>query len=199
MTSAGDPFAVTGASGELGGRVAALLARAGAPLRLVVRDASRVPVLPDAVGATDVAIVPGGYGDPLLEGALDGARTLLLVSATESRDRVEQHVAAVDAARAARVERIVYLSFLAAAPDATFTFARDHFRTEQHVRASGAAFTFLRPSLYLDLVPSWIGRDDVIRGPAGEGASPGSRATTSPKSPPRCCSRAVRTTVAPTT
>ncbi|HST41521.1 MAG TPA: SDR family oxidoreductase [Conexibacter sp.] len=160
-----ETIAVTGASGAIGGRVAVQLARRGATQRLVVRDAARAP----DVGA-EVAVVPGGYGDgPRLREALDGAGTLLLVSATEARDRVDQHRAAVDAARAAGVERIVYLSFLAAAPDATFTFARDHFETELHVRASGAAFTFLRPSLYADLVPGWVGADGVIRGPAGDG------------------------------
>lgn len=160
-----ETIAVTGASGAIGGRVAVQLARRGATQRLVVRDAARAP----DVGA-EVAVVPGGYGDgPGLREALDGAGTLLLVSATEARDRVDQHRAAVDAARAAGVERIVYLSFLAAAPDATFTFARDHFETELHVRASGAAFTFLRPSLYADLVPGWVGADGVIRGPAGDG------------------------------
>ncbi|HYM57650.1 MAG TPA: NmrA family NAD(P)-binding protein, partial [Solirubrobacteraceae bacterium] len=76
---------------------------------------------------------------------------------------------AVDAALAAGVRRIVYTSFLAAAPDATFTFARDHFHTEEHVRATGAAHTFLRSSLYLDYVPLFCGADGVIRGPAGEG------------------------------
>lgn len=41
-------IAVTGVTGRLGGRVAALLAAEGVPLRLVVRDASRAPKLPDA-------------------------------------------------------------------------------------------------------------------------------------------------------
>lgn len=170
MSASAEPLiVVTGASGEIGGRVAARLARAGARRRLVVRDESRAAAL--AVGDdAEVAVVPGGYANPDgLRGALAGATTLFLVSATESRDRVAQHLAAVDAARAAGVGRIVYLSFLAAAPHATFTFARDHFATEQHLRASGAAFTFLRPSLYLDLVPSWVGADGAIRGPAGEG------------------------------
>jgi NAD(P)H dehydrogenase (quinone) len=170
MSATAEPLiVVTGASGELGGRVAARLARAGARQRLVVRDESRAPAL--GVGDdAEVAVVPGGYANPDgLRGALAGATTLFLVSARESRERVAHHLAAVDAARAAGVGRIVYLSFLAAAPHATFTFARDHFATEQHLRASGAAFTFLRPSLYLDLVPSWVGADGAIRGPAGEG------------------------------
>ena len=101
--------------------------------------------------------------------ALNGVETLFLVSASEAYDRVRQHTTAIDAAVAAGVERVVYLSFLAAAPDATFTFARDHFHTEEHVRSTGLRHTFLRPSLYLDLLPTWVGADACIRGPAGDG------------------------------
>ena len=84
-----------------------------------------------------------GDGDAMRE-ALEGVATLFLVPAEESADRVTQHRTAVDAAVAAGVERIVYLSFLAAAPDATFTLARDHWATEEHIRAAGVAFTFAR-------------------------------------------------------
>jgi uncharacterized protein YbjT (DUF2867 family) len=41
--------------------------------------------------------------------------------------------------------------------------------TEQQVRASGMAFTFLRDSFYHPLLPSMAGPDGVIRGPAGNG------------------------------
>ena len=76
-----------------------------------------------------------------MRAALAGVSTLLLIPAEESADRVAQHRAAVDAAVAAGVERIVYLSFVGAAVDATFTLARDHWATEQHVRGAGVAFT----------------------------------------------------------
>ena len=49
---ASDPsrtIAVTGASGVLGGRVAARLSAAGAPLRLVVRDPERAPLDSEAL------------------------------------------------------------------------------------------------------------------------------------------------------
>jgi uncharacterized protein YbjT (DUF2867 family) len=75
----------------------------------------------------------------------------------------------VDAAVEAGVERIVYLSFVAAAPDTTFTFGRDHYHTEQHIRAAGLGFTFLRDNWYQDMLPLMAGADGVIRGPAGEG------------------------------
>jgi uncharacterized protein YbjT (DUF2867 family) len=158
------PIAVTGATGGLGGRVARLLAERGVPLRLVVRDPRRAPVLPAA------EVVAGSYDDPAgLRAALDGIETLLLVSATEHPDRIALHASAVGAAAAAGVARIVYTSFLGAAPDSTFTFARDHWHTEQAIRGSGAAWVFLRDSLYLDMIPVFVGSDGVIRGPAGDG------------------------------
>jgi NAD(P)H dehydrogenase (quinone) len=157
-------IAVTGATGELGGRVARRLASLGVEQRLVVRDPARAPDLPGA------EVVGGGaYGDPAMTEALRGARTLYLVSAAEDADRIALHTAAVDAAVDAGVERIVYASFLRAAPDSTFTFARDHWATEEHIKATGVKYTFLRNSEYLDWVPMLAGPDGVIRGPADEG------------------------------
>src|SRR6185312_12648472 len=59
--------------------------------------------------------------------------------------------------------------FMGAAPDASFTLARDHWATEEHIRGSGLAFTFLRDNLYADFLPFMAGEDGVIRGPAGDG------------------------------
>ncbi|WP_020668305.1 SDR family oxidoreductase [Amycolatopsis nigrescens] len=158
-------IAVTGATGALGGRVARRLAEAEAAPRLLGRDQSRLPELPGAVAAP-----PAGYGDAeAMRRAIDGAGTLFLVSAHESQDRVREHVTAIDAAVAAGVERIVYVSFLAAAPDATFTFGRDHWHTEEHIRSTGLRHTFLRDSLYLAALPAMTGKDGVLRGPAGDG------------------------------
>jgi NAD(P)H dehydrogenase (quinone) len=157
-------LAVTGATGELGGRVARRLAGRGVAQRLVVRDPARAPALPGA----EVAQATYGNGEAMRR-ALDGVATMLLVSASEDADRVRLHTTAVDAAVAAGVERVLYLSFLACGPDATFTVARDHWHTEQHLRASGVRHTFLRDSLYLDYFPLFVGADGVIRGPAGDG------------------------------
>ncbi|MFE2021283.1 NAD(P)H-binding protein [Streptomyces sp. NPDC059499] len=161
----GPLVAVTGASGAVGGRVAGRLARTGGPVRLLGRDPARLPRLPGA----DLA-PPAPYGDgEAMRRALDGAHTLFLVSAHESPDRVGQHITAVDAAVAVGVERIVYVSFLAAAPDATFTFGRDHWHTEAHIRMTGVRYTFLRDSWYLAGLPAMTGADGILRGPAGEG------------------------------
>lgn len=157
-------IAVTGVTGGLGGRVARRLGERGARLRVVVRDPARMRDLPGA----EVAVA--SYGDAAaMRAALAGVTTMLFVSASESADRVGEHVTLVDAAVAAGVARIVYMSFLGAAPAATFTLARHHWQTEEHIRSSGVAFTFLRDSVYLDVLPYFVGADAAIRGPAGRG------------------------------
>jgi NAD(P)H dehydrogenase (quinone) len=152
---------VSGATGRLGGRVARLIG--GGP-RLLVRDAARAP---EVAGAT---VAEAAYGDgAAVRRALEGADTVLMVSASETPDRVDQHRTFVDAAAAAGVRHLVYTSFFGAAPDAVFTLARDHWATEEHIRRSGLAFTFLRDNLYADFLPFMAGEDGVIRGPAGDG------------------------------
>jgi NAD(P)H dehydrogenase (quinone) len=164
MTVPAGLVGVTGATGGLGGRVAARLAAQGVPLRLIVRDASRAPDLPGA------QVAQAAYGDAqAMQAALDGVSTLLLVSASESADRIREHTTAVDAVARAGVGRLVYTSFYGAAPDATFTLARHHWATEERIRSHRLDATLLRDNLYLDVLPMYVGKDGVIRGPAGDG------------------------------
>jgi uncharacterized protein YbjT (DUF2867 family) len=157
-------IAVTGATGRLGGRIARLLSAAGVEQRLLVRDAGRAPHLAGADVAT------ASYRDAAaVRRALNGIGTVLMVSAAEAPDRVDEHATFVDAAADAGVRHLVYVSFCGAAPDATFTLARDHWATEQHIRASRPAFTFLRDNLYADFFPAMVSSDGALRGPAGEG------------------------------
>lgn len=157
-------IAVSAATGRLGGRIAWRLAAAGIPQRLVVRDPARAPRLP---GAT---VARAHYGDgAAMRHALEGVDTVLMVSASESPDRVDRHRTFVDAAVAAGVWHLVYTSFVGAAPDAVFTLARDHWATEEYIRASGLEFTLLRDCLYADFLPFMISADGVIRGPARDG------------------------------
>jgi NAD(P)H dehydrogenase (quinone) len=157
-------LAVTGSTGGLGGMVARQLAAAGSAQRLLVRDAGRAPELENAR-----AVVCSYADSTAARQALDGVKVLFMVSAAETADRIQQHYAFVDAAAEAGVGHVVYTSFYGAAPDATFTLARDHYATEQHIRESGMDYTFLRDNFYLDFLPLLTGEDGVIRGPAGEG------------------------------
>jgi uncharacterized protein YbjT (DUF2867 family) len=98
-----------------------------------------------------------------------GMRTVFVVPVRERPDRAAVHAATVDAAVAAGAEHLVYLSFVHTSATATFTLSRDHFATEQHIRRSGAAFTFVRASAFHEVAHYLVGPDDVIRGPAGSG------------------------------
>ncbi len=172
---------ITGATGKLGAKVASRLEKAGVKQKLIVRDAGRAP----RVKNTETAVVPG-YGDfYAMKTALRNVSTLFLVSARDSMgmnqqaaksgsvplpyDRLREQMTAVDAAAAAGVKHLVYLSFLGAAEDAVFTLNRDHYNTEEYIKKSGLAYTFLRPCLYLENVPLRVSKDGIIRAPAGSG------------------------------
>lgn len=157
---------VSGSTGQIGGRVARLLDAAGVRQRLVVRDAARVP----DVAHVEVAVIDSYRDRDGLARALAGAGPVLMVSAAESEDRLDQHLAFIDTAAAAGVGHLVYTSYYGASPDATFTHGRLHAATEAHLKASGVPFTILRDNLYLDFLPDLAGEDGVIRGPGGSGA-----------------------------
>jgi NAD(P)H dehydrogenase (quinone) len=164
MATTDATYAVTGASGRLGGRIARRLADAGISQTLLARTPERAPDLPGATA------VPGAYGDhDAIVRGLRGIDRVLMVSASESPDRLRQHRAFIDAAAEAGIGHLVYISFYGAAPEATFTLARDHWHTEQHIRSSGLKHTFLRDNLYSDFMPALVGDDGVIRGPGGTG------------------------------
>jgi uncharacterized protein YbjT (DUF2867 family) len=164
MIAAQTALAVTGSTGRLGSRVARALSRLGVYQRLVVRDPSKAPALPGS------HIVTADYSDGAgVRTALTGAHTVFMVSASETPDRVQQHITFIDAAVAAGVQRIVYVSFFGASPTAIFTLGRDHWATEEHLRSVGVAHTILRDNIYADFTPHFIGTDGSIRGPAGDG------------------------------
>jgi uncharacterized protein YbjT (DUF2867 family) len=158
-------IAITGATGTVGSLVAERLADQGASLRLIVRDAAGAP----PISGVDVAAASSYAATDEMTDALRGADTLFFVSGRETEDRLAQHFSVVEAAKSAGIERIVYTSFLDAAPDSTFTLGRQHYATEQAIRESGIAFAFQQQNFYLDFVPFLAGPDGVIKGPADDG------------------------------
>lgn len=165
LTMTASALVITGATGHIGGRVAAGLVDAGVDVRLLVRHPAR---LPEPLREVEAAVAEYRDGAAVRE-ALAGARVVFMVSAAESADRLAEHRTFVDAAAAAGVEHVFYTSYAGAAPDSTFTLGRDHAATEERLRGSGMAWTFLRDNLYLDVLAQFVGSDGVLRGPAGSG------------------------------
>ena len=156
--------AVAGATGAVGRAVAVRLDGLGVAQRLVVRDLGLAPRIAGA------EVAEASYDDAgALRRAFAGVKALFLVSARECRDLLQQHVRTIDAAVGAGVERLVYVSVLGAAADATYSVAREHFHAEQHLRSSGLAHTVLRTSYELDLLPSLCSAGGVVQNPAGDG------------------------------
>jgi NAD(P)H dehydrogenase (quinone) len=140
---------VTGATGQLGHLIVEALLRDGvAPADVVAggRDLTKL----DDLARRGVRVATIDYDDPSsLDAAFVGADTLMLVSASEPGHRVPQHKAAIDAAVAAGVKRIVYTS----APYATtsaLVLAPEHKATEELIAASGIPSTILRNGWYTE-------------------------------------------------
>jgi NAD(P)H dehydrogenase (quinone) len=145
------PFLVTGASGQLGGRVVELLLEAGAgPLIATTRSVDKLTRL----AAKGVEVRNADFTNPAgLKDAFAGARRLLIISTDdlEPGKRLVAHNGAIEAAVAAGVEHIVYTSLTNPGPDSPITFAVDHRETEALLVESGIPHTILRNNLYTDL------------------------------------------------
>jgi len=140
--------AVTGASGQLGRRVADLLLARLDPGDVVLLTRSAETLAAHA--GRGAAVRAADFDDPSsLVDALEGVDRMLLISAVDLGRRAAQHRAAIEAAEAAGVRHVLYTSIpnpesgiAAAAPS--------HLATEQALRDSGLAWTFLRNNLYAE-------------------------------------------------
>lgn len=157
-------IAITGVTGNLGKKVARSLSEAGIPARHLARSQEKAEAFSNA------ELVEASYENSLqVQEALKDIDVLFMVSAREHPQRLQQHLAFVDAAKAAGVRHIIYTSFYNAHEEATFTLARDHARTEKYIQEQGFTYTFLRDNFYLDFFVDLCLTYDEIRGPAGNG------------------------------
>jgi len=158
---------VTGATGNAGTEVVRALAARGSRVRAFVRD----PGTARARLGADIELAAGDLADQRsVRAALEGAGTLLLSCADDPR-RVGWETAAIDAAVAAGVRRIVKLSAATAEPGSPVAFWDWHGQVEQHLRASGAGWVSLRASWYMSNLLAGAARvaaEGRLYAPAGE-------------------------------
>ena len=149
---------ITGATGQLGSLiVASLLERVPAEeVGVSVRDPGRAADLAER----GVRVRRGDFSEPnSLADAFEGATQVLIVSANEiGGNAVAAHTAAIDAARAAGAERILYTSHQGASADSPFAPMRDHAATEEYLAETGTPFTSLRNGFYATTVPFILGQ-----------------------------------------
>lgn len=134
---------VIGSTGTVGSLVVQGLARQGARVGALVRQAGRRPL------PAGVAEVVGDLGDVAsLRRAMRGVRTLFLLNALTA-DELTQSLQALNVAREAGIERIVYLSVINAEkyPDVPH-FASKH-TVERLIEALALPATILRPAYFM--------------------------------------------------
>ena len=150
---------VTGATGNAGGAVVRALVRTGEEVRALVRPSSQRPVFGEGV-----EVVTGDLNEPeTLRPLLGGVEAVFLLS---GYDGFEETLAELSRAG---VERVVLLSSSAApGGDLSNAVARYHILSEQAVRGSALAWTFLQPNSFMTNTLRWVSQlreGDVVRAP----------------------------------
>lgn len=160
-------IAVTGATGQLGRLVIERL-----KTRVPAGDIVALVRSPEKAANLGVATRTFDYGQPgTLAPALEGAKTLLLISSSEVGQRAQQHRNVIDAAKRAGVDRIVYTSLLHA-DRSTISLAEEHRITEADLAACGIPVTILRNGWYTEnytaSIPQALANGAFV-GSAGDG------------------------------
>ena len=155
-------YAVTGTTGHLGPLVVTELLARGVP----AADVFALARSPEKVADLGVAVRRADYADPAtLAEALAGVDVLVLVSGSEVGQRIAQHTAVIEAAKAAGVRRIAYTSLTDAARN-TGPLGPEHEATEGLLRASGLPYTILRDNWYLEnytaQLPQYLAQGEVL-------------------------------------
>lgn len=108
--------------------------------------------------------------------AMRGIEKVLLIS-TIDHHRYQQHQNVVDAAKKAGVRHIAYtgVTLKDVNSSAVKPLMSSHFQTEDYIKSSEMNYTFLRNSLYAEVIPMYVGKDVFKKGiylPASDGKVP---------------------------
>ncbi|MBB1251389.1 NmrA/HSCARG family protein [Rhizobium sp. G21] len=134
---------VTGATGNIGSQVIQHLVERGADVRALVRDPSK------ARFPAGVSVAKGDFLDvDSLRVAFDGVSTLFLLNAVVS-DEFTQALIALNVARAAGVESIVYLSVIHPDVYVNVPHFAGKFGVERMIEHMGMNATILRPAYFI--------------------------------------------------
>ncbi|TDR37009.1 uncharacterized protein YbjT (DUF2867 family) [Tahibacter aquaticus] len=135
---------VTGATGTVGRQVVEHLSTRGADVRALVRDPAK------ASFPSGVSVVQGDLLDvDALRKAFDGVSTLFLLNAVVP-DEFTQALVTLNLARAAGVERIVYLSVIHSDVYVNVPHFAGKFGVERMIQTLGFGATILRPAYFMD-------------------------------------------------
>jgi uncharacterized protein YbjT (DUF2867 family) len=142
---------ITGATGNIGGKVVRELLVRGLRPRVVARDPRRA----EGLARQGVEVVAGDFDQPeSLRPALRGVeRVFLMTPSIPEQSQVQGRFAAL--AREAGVQHIVRLSGARARPDHPARVYRWHHQAEQLIRGAGLALTSVRPVYFMQNLVSF--------------------------------------------
>jgi len=143
---------VTGASGQFGGQAAEKLLETCPAEDIILL--SRTPDKLSHFAERGAHVRRADFDDPgSLVAAMAGGERMLLISTARVGTRVGQHTNAAQAAAAAGVRQIAYTSLINAdRADNPAIVKLDHLATEEAIKATGVAYTFLRDSQYSEAI-----------------------------------------------
>jgi uncharacterized protein YbjT (DUF2867 family) len=155
---------VTGGTGRVGRHVVAGLLERGMAVRVLTRDPERAR---DLLG-DGAELVKGDFTKPAtLAQAVAGVERVYLVT-PGAPDQVEQERNVVEAARRGGVSHIVKQSVIGASVESPSALVRWHAEAERVVEASRLSYTFVRPTLFMQLAAELVGADGAIYSSVGE-------------------------------
>lgn len=135
---------VTGANGTVGRQVVEQLVQRGAPVRALVRDTARAR-FPEAV-----EVVQGDLLDvEAMRAAMEGVSALFLLNAV-APDEFTQALMALNLARAAGVNKLVYLSVIHSDLYVNVPHFAGKFGVERMIRELGFNAIILRPAYFIN-------------------------------------------------
>ena len=140
---------VTGATGKLGQAIVERLLKnlPSDQVGVSVRDPEKANALQDQ----GVRVRKGDFGDrESLRSCFEGASQVLVISSNSTGEAVQYHRNAIEAAKAAGAQRVLYTSHMGANPTSPFAPMRVHAATEEILKTSGIAFTSFRNGFYSD-------------------------------------------------
>lgn len=157
---------ITGGTGTVGSEVVKQLSATGAKFRLLARDPSKVPSLPN------VEVVKGDLTDlAAVALAMKGIEKLFLLT-NSSPDSTDVQNRVVDAAKQNGVKHIVRLSVVGADKSSPITLAQWHAAGDEHLKRSGLKWTILQPGSFMQNTlnsAATVKSDGALYGAAGEG------------------------------
>ena len=140
-------FVITGASGNLGRRTAEILLDQVDPTEVLL--VTRTPDALSDLAARGAVVRHGDFNEPSeLPAAFAGGERMLIISGDDIGARTAQHIAAIEAAKAAGVGHVAYTSIVNPVDDNPAAVVPSHKATEEALAASGLGWTFLRNGLY---------------------------------------------------